>query len=584
VLIDGAEPFVLLDDARPADCKPGPLYRNPVDRIEAFGLDEVRPALAALRQAGQAMVCTRPAFCPTRRTCAEPKLHALATDRQAGEAPLLWFGLFEAPEQRAADEVAALLPTPASAWHSPAEPLIDREAYLAAVDQAKEHIFAGNIYQANLTFAAELRFEGHPLALYARIRDRARAGHGGIVFTGEHWLLSFSPELFFTLSEGRLTTRPMKGTAVRRPDPQADAAAIQALRDDPKQRAENLMIVDLLRNDLSRVSRPGTVKVPRLFEIESYPTVHQMTSTVTSMLEQGLRPVDAIEALFPCGSITGAPKIRAIEIIAELEKRRRGVYTGSIGRVAPDGQASFNVAIRTLTARAGQETAVLGLGSGIVADSVAEDEWRECLAKGAFLESGTDFDLIETMRFDPAEGICALDRHLRRMKASADALGLPLRPARCAQRASGGDLRQPRGAGYCGCCFAERPGPVEAAARAGSNPGRAGRGGDRAPPRRTDDFRSALDERPRLLRRTAGARPSGRVRGASSATATDHYRRQAHPHLVRKRTDGPADTALVSRQPPGRAAPRLIDARRTPSSELAAAPRTNSTSATTSAA
>jgi para-aminobenzoate synthetase/4-amino-4-deoxychorismate lyase len=423
VLIEGAEPFVLLDDARRADASPALLYRNPVDRIEAFRLDEVRPAMAALRQAGKRGLHAAGFLSYEAGHALEPKLHLLAADREEDGAPLLWFGLFEQAREIAPGEVSALLPDPASAWHRSPEPLIERETYLAAVGQAKERIFAGDIYQANLTFAAALRYFGSPLALYARIRDRARAGHGGVVFTGEHWLLSFSPELFFSLSDGRLTTRPMKGTASRRPDPDADAAEIRALREDPKQRAENLMIVDLLRNDLSRVSRPGTVAAPSLFDVETYPTVHQMTSTVTSMLEEGLGPIDAIEALFPCGSITGAPKIRAMEIIAGLEQRRRGVYTGSIGRVAPDGKASFNVAIRTLTARAGEGTAMLGLGSGIVADSRAADEWRECLAKGAFLERPTDFDLIETMRFDPAEGICELDRHLARMKASADALG-----------------------------------------------------------------------------------------------------------------------------------------------------------------
>ena len=423
MLIDGAEPFVLLDDARGTDASPALLYRGPVDIIEASRLDEVCPALAALRQAAAHGLHAAGILSYEAGHALEPKLHALGRDRQNDGAPLIWFGVFEAPEEIAPDRVPALLPDPASAWHAPPEPLIERDAYLAAVRQAKEHILAGDIYQANLTFPAELRFLGSPLGLYSRIRDRARAGHGGIVFTGKHWLLSFSPELFFTTSDGRLITRPMKGTALRRPDPEADAAEIRALREDPKQRAENLMIVDLLRNDLSRVSRPGTVKVPSLFDVETYPTVHQMTSTVTSVLEDGLGPIDTIKALFPCGSITGAPKIRAMEIIAGLEQRHRGVYTGSIGRVAPDGEASFNVAIRTLTARAGEETAILGLGSGIVADSEPADEWRECLAKGAFLQEPTDFDLIETMRFDPAEGICELDRHLARMKASADALG-----------------------------------------------------------------------------------------------------------------------------------------------------------------
>ncbi len=184
------------------------------------------------------------------------------------------------------------------------------------------------------------------------------------------------------------------------------------------------MIIDLLRNDLSRVSRPGTVRVPALYQIETYPTLHQMTSSVAAELAEAIRPADVLEAIFPCGSVTGAPKIRAMEILVALEGRPRGVYCGAIGRLAPGGEAEFNVAIRTLTVRAGETRARIGLGSGIVADSRAEDEWRECLAKGAFVaDPERRFDLVETMRFDPRDGIAELDRHLARMKRSAEALG-----------------------------------------------------------------------------------------------------------------------------------------------------------------
>jgi para-aminobenzoate synthetase/4-amino-4-deoxychorismate lyase len=325
---------------------------------------------------------------------------------------LLWFGLFE---RKGAVDVASLLPDGDGAWAGAARPLISRAEYESALAAVKTHIEAGDIYQANLTFAASVATAGHPLALYAALRERARAGHGGIVFTGAHWLLSLSPELFFTLEAGRLTARPMKGTA----PPDADPAAFAA---DPKQRAENLMIVDLLRNDLSRVARTGSVAVPSLFAVETYPTLLQLTSTVTATLEEGLGPVDVLAALFPCGSITGAPKIRAMEIIAGLEAAPRGPYCGAIGRLAPDGDAAFNVAIRTLVLKAGERMAGLGLGSAIVADSDAGDEWRECLAKGEFVASAGSFDLVETMRFDPNEGVAELDRHLARLKASAEAL------------------------------------------------------------------------------------------------------------------------------------------------------------------
>ncbi|MFL6844928.1 MAG: aminodeoxychorismate synthase component I [Allosphingosinicella sp.] len=397
------EPFVLLEFEGEAR-----LYRRPAEVVEARSPGGIVSALRRLRgreaagfigyEAGHAL---------------EPKLAPLASEPAPDAAPLLWFGLFDGWEEV---DPERWLPDPSSAWARRPRPLVEREAHEAAVAAALEHIRAGDIYQANLTFPAEVATAGHPLALYAAIRRRARAGWGGIVFTGRHWLLSFSPELFFTLSEGQVTARPMKGTAAAGSDP-------EKLRADPKQRAENLMIVDLLRNDLSRVSKPGTVEVPTLFEVETYPTLLQMTSTVTGELEPGRDAIDLLEAIFPCGSVTGAPKIRAMEIIATLEREQRGPYTGSIGRLAPDGEAAFNVAIRTLGMRDGENLARMGLGSGIVADSDPADEWRECLAKGDFVATARRFDLIETMRFDPEEGISALDRHLARMKRSAEALG-----------------------------------------------------------------------------------------------------------------------------------------------------------------
>jgi para-aminobenzoate synthetase/4-amino-4-deoxychorismate lyase len=401
-------PFVLLDDAR--DGSVAWLYRDPGEIVETRDPDAVRACLGRLRDrhaAGFIGYEAGHAF--------EEKLRPLAAAPATGAPPLLWFGLFERAERV---EVAALLPDPAGAYASAARPLIAEADYRAALARVLEHIAAGDIYQANLTFQAEVTMLGDPLALYAAIRSRARAGHGGIVFTGTHWLLSFSPELFFTMKDGRVTTRPMKGTASAGSDP-------EALREDAKQRAENLMIVDLLRNDLSRLAKPGTVEVPELFAVETYPTVLQMTSTVTAELEDGEGPIDLIDAIYPCGSITGAPKIRAMEIIHDLEAGPRGVYTGAIGRVAPDGEAAFNVAIRTLTLKAGETVARLGLGSGIVADSRAGEEWRECLAKGAFVATTRRFDLIETMAFDPRAGIADLDRHLARMKCSAEAFGFP---------------------------------------------------------------------------------------------------------------------------------------------------------------
>jgi para-aminobenzoate synthetase/4-amino-4-deoxychorismate lyase len=401
-----ASPFVLLDAQSGGRAL---LFRRAAEIIETRDPEAVADCLLRLEgrdAAGFVAYEAGYAF--------EPKLAPLCRAPAADEPPLLWFGLFGEPEEV---DAAAWLPDPAGAWAGMPRPRVARAEYEAAAARVLDHVHAGDIYQANLTFPCDVPVAGHPLALYASLRARARAPFGGVVFTGAHWILSCSPELFFETDGCRISARPMKGTAPR-------SAAPESLSADPKQRAENLMIVDLIRNDLSRVSRPGSVKVPKLFEVETYPTLHQMTSTVTAELEGAASPARLFAALFPCGSVTGAPKIRAQQIVAGLEWAPRGVYTGAIGRVAPGGEALFNVAIRTLVVPAGGGTARIGLGSGIVADSRAVDEWHECLAKGAFVtDTSRRFDLVETMRFDPADGMPDLERHLARLKRSAEALG-----------------------------------------------------------------------------------------------------------------------------------------------------------------
>lgn len=398
-------PFILLDDAR--SCTLARLFEDPVEIVRADTPEQVEPALERLRGAkahAAGFIAYETAF------ALEPRLAPL--HRTPG-VPLLWFGLFE----RVTDvDAQAWLPEPAGGWAGAPQPLIERADYLQSLGTVHQAIFAGDIYQANLTFPCEVPVAGDPRALFAGLRRRAQAPYGALIWTGEDWLLSLSPELFFEQAGQRLKARPMKGTAA----PDADPAQ---LRDDPKQRAENLMIVDLLRNDLSRVATPGSVQVPDLFTVERYPTVQQMVSTVTAELAPGRDTVDVLRALFPCGSITGAPKLRAMEIIRAAEPHPRGAYTGAIGHMNPEGEACFSVAIRTLHLQPGSNRSTLGLGSGIVADSVPEAEWLECLAKGAFVQSDRPFDLIETMGFDPDEGLIRLDRHMARMKASAEAFG-----------------------------------------------------------------------------------------------------------------------------------------------------------------
>lgn len=411
-MFDAAAPFVLLDDVAAGTAR---LFSGLIEAVAARAPGEVLPAMERLRAPG-----AWAGFMGFEAGYAlEPKLAAQGRAAPDGE-PLLWFGRFAQDER--VDAAALLVAGPAFA--GAAVPELAQRDYEARLARVLALIAAGDVYQANLTFAAAVAVGGHPLHLYARLRAGSRAPFGALVFTGALWLLSFSPELFFKLEGRALTARPMKGTAARGGDAAADAAAAAALQADPKNRAENLMIVDLLRNDLSRVGHD--VRVPALFEVETYPTVLQMTSTITAVADDGVGAVDVLARLFPCGSVTGAPKIRAMEVIADVEAGARGAYTGSIGAIAADGDAVFNVAIRTLVMRAGAEVARLGLGSGIVADSEAAAEWGECLQKAAFLGRRGVPDLIETMRCE-AGVVGDLARHLERMAASAAFLGVGLR-------------------------------------------------------------------------------------------------------------------------------------------------------------
>lgn len=298
---------------------------------------------------------------------------------------------------------------------------LDAAGHASKVGQIKRWIADGDCYQINLTFPINSRIYGHPLALYARLRERQPVRHGAYVNTPEEALLSFSPELFFERIGGRVVTRPMKGTAQRGVTPSDDEARRIALLASEKERAENVMIVDLLRNDLGTLAGPGKVRVESLCEIEAYPTLWQVVSTVSAELPDACL-YELFRALFPCGSITGAPKIRAMQRIAELEGSPRGVYTGSLGWMAPNGDCRFNVAIRTLEL-APDGRAQLGVGSGVVIDSEPEREYAECLLKAQFL-TGFDpgFELIETMRLENG-AYRLLDFHLERLRASARSLG-----------------------------------------------------------------------------------------------------------------------------------------------------------------
>ncbi|QJQ33610.1 aminodeoxychorismate synthase component I [Sphingomonas lacunae] len=426
-MTDGKAPFVLLDDARTHGAAPARLLTRPAEITVARRPDEVPALLERIGAWHESGAHAAGYIAYEAGHAIEPRLADRAAPLPDGW-PLGWFARFDRCERIAAEHVPALLPDPAGAALSAPNPRMDWAAYRKALEQVLDHIRAGDIYQANLTFAASVAVHGAPLAAYARLRSKARAGYGGVVFTGSHWLLSQSPELFLSIKGRMVMARPMKGTAARQNDPAADKAAVAELAADPKQRAENLMIVDLLRNDLSRVALPGSVTVPSLFRIESYPTIHQMVSDIAAELAPETGLADVLARTFPCGSITGAPKISAMEVIDRLESEPRGAYTGSIGFVGPgdsgEGEAAFNVAIRTLALRDGAGCATVGLGSGVVADSKADAEWQECLAKGEYIRvASATFDLIETMAFDPLDGVLRIDGHMERLGNSARTFG-----------------------------------------------------------------------------------------------------------------------------------------------------------------
>jgi para-aminobenzoate synthetase / 4-amino-4-deoxychorismate lyase len=409
------KPFILLEDGSGGSSW---LLTDLQETVSAGSAATVGPALAALRQAVRRGLFAAGWIGFEAGYALEAKL---AEHVSGGD--LLWFGLFQRRKQLSPLEAETLWraaeATPQAASITSVTPQWTAAAYAQRMKQVHDYILAGDIYQANLTFATEVKFEGTPLALYRRFRTAQRVPYGALIFTGNRWILSFSPELFFNLEQGQLTAQPMKGTAARHCLPTLDDKAASDLQQDDKNRAENLMIVDLLRNDLSRVSVPGSVHVPSLYNIVSYPTVHQMVSTVTAKCEPQHDAIDVLQALFPCGSITGAPKLRAMEIIKLLEAAPREVYCGAIGQITPDGDATFNVAIRTLNITS-PGSATLGLGSGVVADSIAPDEYQECLLKSKFLNQAVPpFDLIETMIWRPEIGWQAWDAHMDRLQKSA---------------------------------------------------------------------------------------------------------------------------------------------------------------------
>ncbi|HSK20360.1 MAG TPA: aminodeoxychorismate synthase component I [Longimicrobiales bacterium] len=400
--------------------EPGP----PLRVISAHRIEDVRPALRQAEQAaadgawvaGFVAYEAAPAFDP-----------ALTTRAHAGALPLVWFGVFDPPDPVVRG--ASAPPLPRVSWSAD----VPRADYDDAIRVIRAAIAEGSVYQVNHTIRFRAQCGIEPRDLYDGL---VAAGHGryhALIETPDWAVVSASPELFIDVRDGIVTTRPMKGTARRGRWAGEDEAAAARLADSGKDRAENLMIVDLLRNDFGRVARFGAVEVRDMFAVETYPTVHQMTSTITARLRDGVTVDDIFAAAFPCGSVTGAPKIAALEHIARLEPSPRGVYCGAIGVLRPDGTATFNVAIRTLVIDKATDTAVYGAGGGITWDSVADAEYDEVVAKAALLTEAPipDFDLLETMRLENGV-IPRLDLHLDRLESSARYWGFSEEARGCA--------------------------------------------------------------------------------------------------------------------------------------------------------
>ncbi len=370
--MNGGPPFALIEtDSGRTLC-----FSQPVSLLQAFTLDEVAGVLARLNEARQEGYHIAGYMAYEAGYAFEPRLEALA---QSSIGPLLSFGIFDGysvldlHDREGAGSVLDLTPS----WSS--------RDYQRRFERVIDYIRAGDVYQVNLTFPLHGRWRGDPVSLYAALRRHQPGRYGALVAFGGETILSLSPELFFETEGRNIRVRPMKGTAPRGRTPDEDEHLARWLSGSEKDRAENLMIVDLLRNDLGRIAEIDSVKVTDLFTVERYPTVLQMTSGIEARILNGTSLPDMFASLFPCGSVTGAPKIRAMEIIRELEDRPRGIYCGSIGYVRPDGSARFSVAIRTATLSPDGSFA-FNVGSGVVYDSKAEAEYAECLLKARFLE------------------------------------------------------------------------------------------------------------------------------------------------------------------------------------------------------
>lgn len=393
------------------------VFERPLEIVVARHVDEVIPALQKIEHEAACHQRYAAGFLSYE---AAPALDAALKTQPPGDFPLLWFGIYDNALERSLDDLG---------WPRVLDerwiPSISAGRYAEAFEQLQELIRNGDTYQVNYTYRMRARLQSDPLALFLQMARTQRPPFGAYVDTGEWAICSASPELFFHHAAPRVESRPMKGTAARGLWFEQDIENARRLRESPKEQAENVMIVDMVRNDLGRVARPGTVRVTNLFEVERYPTVLQLTSTVAAETDASL--VGLMRALFPAASITGAPKARTMEIIAGVECSPRRIYTGAIGFLEPGGRSQFSVAIRTVLVHRATAEAEYGVGGGIVADSNVNDEWNESRLKaGALAARPLSFDLLETILWKPDAGYVLLGRHLKRLLQSSDYFGFQI--------------------------------------------------------------------------------------------------------------------------------------------------------------
>lgn len=382
-------------------------FTNPIKCIVAYTTEDILPCFQLIENAlqdgyyvaGYLSYESAPAFNSKYKVNKDSKM------------PLLWFGVFTNPEET---KLTSSGPYSLSEW-VPSDTLED---YQKDISSIKKSIEEGNTYQTNYTIRMHSNFEGDDIALFEKLKNAQLSNYCAYLNIGEYRILSASPELFFHLKGDQIITRPMKGTISRGKTVREDIERKEELYHSVKNRAENVMIVDLLRNDLSVVSKLGTVQVDKLFEIETYPTVHQMTSTITATLNEYTSLVDIFKALFPCGSITGAPKISTMDVIQSLETTPREVYCGAIGYITPEREAIFNVPIRTVIINSETDQATYGVGGGITWDSTSTGEFDEILAKASVLkEEKPVFQLLESLLLQGGEYFL-LTEHLKRLQDS----------------------------------------------------------------------------------------------------------------------------------------------------------------------